>query len=222
MDHLRVNVKELIPTESPYQYTGSVESWDEEEVRASFANAKPLEIGSVDHLRSPGTILALPMGMPNSFGGSLGALQEIPPSTGDVWALKVTMVGILNRKDDVLEGGRKASSRKWKPWSVLLTGSQLLLFRDPAWAIVLVSQENEHESLPPMALPSVFKPDEIWSVKDAIAVYDTSYTKVCCLFDLFSLRPNLIYESHSSTTMLYDLSSLMPVKSSYKLLMEIS
>ena len=42
--------------------------------------------------------------------------------------LKITKLGVIDRKDDLIEGGKKASSRKWKTWSVMLTGSQLLLF----------------------------------------------------------------------------------------------
>lgn len=41
--------------------------------------------------------------------------------------LRITKVGLLSRKEDVLDG-KKASSRKWKTYSVVLTGSQLLFF----------------------------------------------------------------------------------------------
>lgn len=42
--------------------------------------------------------------------------------------LKITKVGLLSRKEDLAEGGKKAASRKWRGWSVVLTGSQLLFF----------------------------------------------------------------------------------------------
>ena len=65
-------------------------------------------------------------------------------------------------------------NRKWKIWSVILTGSQLLFFRDPAWALSLTSPLDFN--IPGYA---EFRPDEIYTVKDAIALLDTSYTKVC-------------------------------------------
>lgn len=43
-------------------------------------------------------------------------------------SLKITKIGLLSRKEDLAEGGKKAASRKWKGWSVVLTGSQLLFF----------------------------------------------------------------------------------------------
>mgnify|MGYP002718776048 FL=1 len=54
-----------------------------------------------------------------------------PPKKKDrppISSLKITKVGLLSRKEDLVEGGRKAPSRKWRGWSVVLTGSQLLFF----------------------------------------------------------------------------------------------
>lgn len=96
------------------------------------------------------------------------------------WSLKITKIGLLNKKDDISAGGRKSSNRKWKTWSVILTGSQLLFFRDTAWVAALSHPKDsvEESAIPPPPPNSVFKPDESFSVKDAIAVYDHSYTKV--------------------------------------------
>lgn len=54
-----------------------------------------------------------------------------PPKKKDrppISSLKITKVGLLSRKEDLVEGGKKAPSRKWRGWSVVLTGSQLLFF----------------------------------------------------------------------------------------------
>ena len=95
------------------------------------------------------------------------------------------------RVEDLGDGGKKASSRSWKNFTVILTGSQLLFFKDPAWATVFQKQTEEHAAhasrrgsegsritLPKM---SAFKPDEVLSVKDAIAITETSYSKVSLL-----------------------------------------
>jgi hypothetical protein len=112
--------------------------------------------------------------MPNA----MGAVGEFFPPTNEVWTLKVTKVGLLDRKDDTVEGGKKAINRKWKTWSVILTGSQILLFRDPSWATSLLAQPKTPEGRVVIPQASLFKPDELLSVKDAIAVFDKSYTKV--------------------------------------------
>ena len=62
---------------------------------------------------------------------------------------------------------------------MILTGSQLLFFRDSAWALNLIAQTDTTGGHVLSPHESLLKPDELLSVKDAIAVFDTSYTKVC-------------------------------------------
>ena len=73
--------------------------------------------------------------------------------------------------EDILEGGKRAGNRKWKEWSVVLTGSQLLFLKEVAWVSSLHAD-------PSGVNPVLFKPDEWLSVKDAVALYDLTYDKV--------------------------------------------
>ena len=63
-----------------------------------------------------------------------------------------------------------------------MTSSQLLFFKDPVWALTLLEQMNspgvDQESGQPL-LPRMtnFKPDEVFPVKDCVAVYDRSYAQ---------------------------------------------
>ncbi|KAJ7655122.1 hypothetical protein DFH06DRAFT_1201661 [Mycena polygramma] len=173
---LRVDVEAYVPRENPYSFQGTAGPWDEQDLLLAFAKANVIEVGAVTSLRVT-TLLSLgPGGSATLSPNPMAGFPEVPPPSGDVSTLRVTKVGILNRKDDVLEGGKKSSNRKWRPWSVILTGSQLLLFRDPAWAAGLIAQTESPDTQP--AFPqAVFKPDELLSVKDAIAVFDRSYTK---------------------------------------------
>lgn len=107
--------------------------------------------------------------------------HDLGPITGEVWTLRVTKVGLLNRRDDILGGGKKSSSRKWRTWSVILTGSQLLLFRDPSWADTILTESNTSSGQIILPQASVFKPDELLSVKDTIAVFDNTIEKVLAL-----------------------------------------
>lgn len=94
----------------PFSYTGVVAFFDCSALHNAFAYAHVLEIPA-----------------PTRRSTADGSLSPFEPLEGSV-NLKITKVGILDRKDDLVEGGKKANSRKWKSWSVLLTGSQLLLF----------------------------------------------------------------------------------------------
>lgn len=163
---------------NPYSYEGTAGPWDEEDLQRAFAKASTIEVGAVDNNRSTPFFGISVGGAASPLVSGLGSLPEILPTTGEIWTLKVTKVGLLNRKDDFLEGGKKATYRKWKVWSVILTGSQLLFFRDPSWATTLLAQSETSDGQIIFPQTSIFKPDELLSVKDAIAVFDKSYTKV--------------------------------------------
>lgn len=87
--------------------------------------------------------------------------------------LKVIKAGVLNKKDDLAEGGKKASSRKWKTCGMILSGSHLLFCRDPTWASI-----SSPSLEPGGGVITKFRPDDIYCLKDCIAVYDRSYKKV--------------------------------------------
>ncbi|KAJ6574798.1 hypothetical protein B0H19DRAFT_1125805 [Mycena capillaripes] len=172
---LRVDVEAYVPRENPYSFQGTAGPWDEQDLQLAFAKANVIEVGAVTSMRVT-TLLSLGPGGSAAPLSPMSGFPEIALPSGEVSTLRITKVGILNRKDDVLEGGKKSSNRKWRPWSVILTGSQLLLFRDPAWAAGLISQSESPDAQ--SAFPqTVFKPDELLSLKDAIAVFDRSYTK---------------------------------------------
>ena len=108
----------------------------------------------------------------------VGCFPYTPTSLPTTCALRITKVGVLNRKDDTLVGGKKAANRKWKPWTVVLTASHLFFFRDVSLASTLSSYlepPRERVKLPDSV---AFKPDESLTIYDSIAVYDQSYSKV--------------------------------------------
>jgi hypothetical protein len=180
---LRLDVEEWVPLENPFSYVGTGGPWDEDELQLAFAKARVIEVGSVENARSGTTFFSLGAGM-----AAQGASQDVVLDSKEIWTLKVAKAGTLNRKDDVLEGGKKASNRKWRPWSVVLTGSQLLFFRDPTWAHAFLAQAQVErlDGQVVVSQSSLFKPDELLSVKDAVAVYDKAYNKVRpCLLGFF-------------------------------------
>ena len=180
LDDLRVDVNSFIPAESPYYYRGTADAWDEDELQRAFALAGTVELAAVDsrYMGSPWFTLSVSGGPGPMFQSPLGSLPPVTPSNNGPWNVKVTKVGLMLRKEDILEGGKRAMSRRWREWCVLLTGSQLMFFRDTTWAAQIQTQSspmNGHLIIPHAALP---QPEETYSVRDTIAVFDKTYTKV--------------------------------------------
>jgi hypothetical protein len=173
---LRVDVEAFVPLEDPYSFTGTAASWDEESLQSSFAKATVIEVAP-DNNRTASPFFGLSV-------GSAPPISQTLTEAKTVWRLNVVKSGVLNRKDDMLEGGKRAMNRKWKPWSVFLTCSHIFFLRDMAWANTLLSHSGPSDA--PIIFPQalVFKPDEVLSLKDVIAVFDKSYNKVNALSSL--------------------------------------
>ncbi|KAI0053308.1 hypothetical protein FA95DRAFT_1674341 [Auriscalpium vulgare] len=176
---LRVDVDAYVPYENPYSHEGTGGRWDEAELRRAFAKAGVIEVGAADRRMSTSLFAVSVGGLPSPYANFSAPPDLLYPTSGsdNVSALKVTKVGLLNRQDVTLEGGKRTVNKKWKEWSVILTGSQLLFFRDPIWANNLLDQatiNNGQLLFPPVSL---LKPDELVSVNDSVAVYDRAYNK---------------------------------------------
>lgn len=183
LDPLRVDVEQYVPSIDPYRYLGTAESWDYEELRQAFARASIVELGDRDpsrrmsaahlNLAFSGFTNTAPTVIPLTMATHSGIS---PTAFNDVWTFKLTKIGIMNRKEDTVEGGKKATARKWRQFKVALTGSQLLFFRDLRWDQALIQRPGSRNTwmLPPGYM---VKPDEIISVNDAVAILDLSYQK---------------------------------------------
>ncbi len=173
---LRVDVESYIPTSNPYSWQGTTGKWDDDELQQAFARAAVIPVAS------EGTRTSAPffsMSLPNAGSPGLAGLPESASAGGELWTLRATKIGMLSRKDEVGIGGKKAGTRKWKPFNVILTGSHILFSRDTTWAQAQASpsRPSSGDKLS-LALHSSFRFDEIMTVKDLIAVSDSSYTKV--------------------------------------------
>lgn len=72
----------------------------------AFHNASPLDLGGVRSKHRENSI------------------------NHNVYTVRVAKAGILERKYDMLPGGKKATARGWRPFGVVLTGSQIVFFSD--------------------------------------------------------------------------------------------
>lgn len=191
-----MDVNAYVPPSNPFSCEGTAGPWEEEELRSAFAKANVIEVGSTESIPQPNFFS---VGSPSPIVSGLGS-PDLSAPMSEAWTLKVTKVGVLNRKEDTLEGGKKAFNRKWRPWSVLLTGSQLLFFRDPIWANSLLAQAQSLQEQILFPHTPLFRPDELLSVRDAVAVFDSSYTRVsnCSNFEVSLLTLYTSAPQHSS------------------------
>jgi hypothetical protein len=174
---LRVNVEEYIPLKNHYSYKGNSGVWNEEDMHKMFINAGVIEVVDSDRRMST---LAFALNFGSIATASQNGHQLSGPtySPHQVSALRVVKAGLLHRKDTSVEIGRRIKASKWRLWSVVLTNSQLLFFRDQTWATSLQEQMGYHDGrilVPPAPL---LKPDEVVSLKDSVALHDRSHEKV--------------------------------------------
>ncbi|OJA10811.1 hypothetical protein AZE42_00324 [Rhizopogon vesiculosus] len=172
LDSLRVNVEQHIPLDNPYCWEGTNGSWDNDELWSAF-QGHTVEITCFEHNHLSSGLFSLGVGgipSPSLMGTS--AFPSLLSPQKETWQLKLSKVSVLNRKDDILEGGKKPSSRKWKSFGAALTSSQILLFRDPSWAATFLSPSDISRN--PTIQTALSKPDEVLSIKDALAVFDRS------------------------------------------------
>jgi len=183
-----IAVDDIIPPFDPYLYRGTLDNWDDVELSRTFSEAPYIEVRE----KSPFSEFPIPMhGLTIGGVGGVYLRTQVGPSSppsedrksfDEIWTLKVTKAGLLFRKDDLIEGGKRSTNRKWKEWSVILTGSQLLFFRDPSLAPSLLAQATAGEDRCLLSPHMFLRPEEIVSLKDCVAVYDMSYTKHCNTF----------------------------------------
>lgn len=160
-----------MPLANPYTFRVPMDDPNYGQIHEKFLQARNADLNVENPLVSPAFFnISTPI-LPVSPAGNDPAL----PHTGCV--VKLVKVGILNRKDDIVEGGKRAYARKWKGWGAIVTNSQLLFYRDAAHAMNIQQQFMESTDLPPLRIV-LARPDELWSLKNTLAVSDKSYTKV--------------------------------------------
>ncbi|CAG8448772.1 7439_t:CDS:10 [Ambispora gerdemannii] len=167
-------LRNVVPVENPYSYKGTLAEIDTFYLYRAFTNAHTIRITGVRARRNSNNAL-----QPTS--SSIHSLEE--EEKGGTFLLKITKAGILNRKVDLLEGGKKATGflRSWKQFGVILSGSQLMFFKDISW---FKTQMTEFLDPSKVTKIPVLKPDVILMTADSITVYDKSYTKYVNVFRL--------------------------------------
>ncbi|CAI7637999.1 unnamed protein product [Penicillium glandicola] len=161
---LRPSLKDVMDLDDSYSHFGTAGPPDMDALHQAFTKSGILQIIS---LRS----------RPDAFmPASLDSPLDSNPGLVDI---KVAKVGLLWRKDPK----KKKARSPWQEWGAILTFSQLYFFRNVNWVRSLMAQheayvKNDRRGTlvfkPPLA---EFKPDNIVSTGDTVALLDTSYKK---------------------------------------------
>ncbi|KXG54587.1 SEC7-like, alpha orthogonal bundle [Penicillium griseofulvum] len=161
---LRPSLKDVMDLDDTYNHFGTAGPPDMDALHLAFTKSGILQIIS---LRS----------RPDAFmPASLDSPLDSNPGLVDI---KVAKVGLLWRKDPK----KKKARSPWQEWGAILTFSQLYFFRNVNWVRSLMAQHEVYVKngrrgtlvfKPPLA---EFKPDNIMSTGDTVALLDSSYKK---------------------------------------------
>lgn len=130
MDDLYPKLSQLMPPENPYCYKRALRPLPIADAYAAFVNARPLQLGGVrsKHHTNRG---------------------ETSPSVDTQFTVRVAKAAILERKYDMLPGGKKATARGWRPFGVVLSGSQVIFFSDLGAFESWVAASSKNNNTPP-------------------------------------------------------------------------
>ncbi|OAP55995.1 hypothetical protein AYL99_10147 [Fonsecaea erecta] len=166
LDVLRPSLKDVMDTEDCYCSTGTAGVLETEHHHKAFVNSAVLQIVSA---RS----------RPDAFL-SQATISNPGEAQAGLVSIKVAKVGLLWRKDPK----KKKAKRPWQEWGAILTDSKLYFFKDVGWVKKLIAQHDAHSKSTNRSAPLVFKPpltlfepDALMSMDDAVALLDSSYKK---------------------------------------------
>ncbi|KAK9767474.1 hypothetical protein K7432_002701 [Basidiobolus ranarum] len=176
------------PDRAQYSYRGSQSVLREAFLRTAFK----LKVGGVKTYFQ-GSITSRPMS---------GFAITGPQDNGDFSILKCAKEGLVSRKCDLMDGGKRTTRRNWKELWMVLSGSQLIFFQDINWFKNPGhrSQKGRHGSA---YLASTPKPHSIISTENCICLIDKDYNTYPNVFRLVTpTGREYLFRYHSENEMM--------------------
>ncbi|KAI8067931.1 hypothetical protein BC940DRAFT_299897 [Gongronella butleri] len=117
---------QLMPANNPYAFkrTSGAKPIPLTTIHACIDHALPLALAGVRTRQAPRPSSA------TSNSTALSASSLSPSSSSSVYATRVYKAGMLDRKYDLGIGGKRTTTRGWRPCGMILNGSQLMFFGD--------------------------------------------------------------------------------------------
>jgi len=142
---------------------------------------KPIPIMEVHFsiLRAKSLCLA---GVRSRYGGT-------GENNTNTFTIRVTKAGILDRKYDLTQGGKKATARGWRPFGCILSGCQIIFFADISSFQNWLDHREDHEEEPMIPRRNNSFP-AFSSLASAAAAADTSCSNLSTVTSLASMYPS--------------------------------
>ncbi|KAI9494962.1 hypothetical protein BDB00DRAFT_816460 [Zychaea mexicana] len=106
VEDLYPKLTQLMPPENSFHYKRIPRPIQLNEAHMAFHHARPLSLGGV-------------RGRHNSSNDG-----------SNTYTIRVAKAAIIERKYDMLPGGKRATARGWRPFGVILSGTQIIFFAD--------------------------------------------------------------------------------------------
>ncbi|CAO0797918.1 unnamed protein product [Mucor circinelloides] len=157
-------LEQLMPAENTFSYKRTLKPIPIMEVHFSILRAKSLCLA----------------GVRSRYGGE---------NNTNTFTIRVTKAGILDRKYDLTQGGKKATARGWRPFGCILSGSQIIFFADISsfqnWLDHREDQEQQEPTVPRRnnSFPAFS------SLAAAAAAADTSSSNLSTVTSISSMYP---------------------------------
>lgn len=156
------HIEGIVPTENPYSYMGTLKSFDVGNLHRAFSTSQTIRVTGVQNRSKNNDIFSSLIKNNNDNNNDNHhnhnhnlhndnfnhhhhfncncKCDNYNDDDDGTFLLKITKGGKLNRKIDMIDGKKKGNFiRHWKQYGVILSGSQLMFFKD-------VTQMNELES----------------------------------------------------------------------------
>ncbi|CAO3675850.1 unnamed protein product [Rhizopus microsporus] len=105
-------------------------------------------------------------------------------SNNNTFTIRVTKAGMLDRKHDLMHGGKRATARSWRPFGVILSGSQLIFFSDLSSYQQWLEEEEHTSKKPPRRNSSV--PHSVSSMTESASNLSINNATVTSMTSLYS------------------------------------
>lgn len=140
---------------------------------------KPIPIMEVHFsiLRAKSLCLA---GVRSRYGGE---------NNTNTFTIRVTKAGILDRKYDLTQGGKKATARGWRPFGCILSGSQIIFFADISSFQNWLDHREDQEQQEPIVPRRNNSFPAFSSLAAAAAAADTSSSNLSTVTSISSMYP---------------------------------
>ncbi|RUS14148.1 hypothetical protein BC937DRAFT_94268, partial [Endogone sp. FLAS-F59071] len=138
-----------MPLENHYSYKGTLSTLNTQQLHRAFIIAPSLRVTGVRSRQpeatsptSPSPARPLPTANIIQDGASTHTSLTMPRD--ESYVLKIAKAGVLERKFDLAQGGKKSNVRGWRSFGVILSGSQLIFFSDVAAFLAQVDETSPH------------------------------------------------------------------------------